>query len=62
MGLGSSQKNVSLQLAVLSRSAFFNSSSLHSDPDVIKKNGIILFCPVYILSSEDVEGREVDEV
>lgn len=62
LSLGSSQKNVSLQLAVLSRSAFFNSSPLHSDSDLIKKNGIIMFCPVYILSSEDVEGREVDEV
>lgn len=61
-GLSSSQKNVSLQLVVLSRSAFFNSSPLHFDPDLIFKNGIIMFFPVYILSSEDVEGREVDEV
>lgn len=62
LSLGSSQKKVSLQLAVLSRSAFFNSSPLRSDPDLVKKTGVIMFCPVYILSSEDVEGREVDEV
>lgn len=44
LSLGSSQKKVSLQLAVLSRSAFFfKSSLLHSDPDLIKKTVSLCF-------------------